>query len=339
MENIQNITIDIMNNKYSDYIYSKQFDAGRKVYFTLTDDGKLVDTSDTFCTFVMKVTGGVIIQPLTTTVEGTYELELTRTMTYQFGKLPYQLIVTSTPLQVNPDGTIVFVDDIKTIGTVNGSFLIEECIIDEDTAEAQIDTDIMDQLLDTIAKAGAYITEARNSAIESGEYAQDSADSADESERFSVISKSYAVGGTDYDHDGVDDDIDNSKYYYENTKSIYDDMTQYKLVTLPRVNWVNKKQTVEVPGIVEDESKQLISINPIQRHIDYFIDAGIMCIQQTRDHLTFRCETIPQVDIQVYVAAKITDLNRLDLPLISFVYSEDEPEGLAENDIWITPYE
>lgn len=339
MENLQKITIDIMNNKFSDYIYSKQFDAGRIVKFTLTDDGGLIDTTDTFCTFIMKVKAGVIIQTLEADLDGTFKLDITRTMTYQYGKLPYQLIISSTPLQVNPDGTIVFVDDITTIGTVDGVFLVEECVIDEETAEAQIDTDIMDQLLDTIAKAGAYITEARNAAIRSGDYAVDSLNSAEESERQAVISKSYAVGGTDYDHEGVDDDIDNSKYYYEGTKDFYNEMTKYKTVTLYKANWNNKQQTIEVPGIAEDETEQLISVMPAQRHIDYFIESGIVCIKQSRDHLTFRCETLPQTDIQVFVAAKITDLNKLDLPLVNLVYSEEEPMGLGKNDYWVTPYE
>ena len=339
MENIQKITIDIMNNKFSDYIYSKQFDAGRVVKFTLTDDGGLIDTTDTFCTFIMKVKAGVIIQTLEADLDGTFKLDITRTMTYQYGKLPYQLIISSTPLQVNPDGTIVFVDDITTIGTVDGVFLVEECVIDEETAEAQIDTDIMDQLLDTIAKAGAYITEARNAAVSSGNSAAQSLSHSEESERQAIISKSYAVGGTDYDHEGVDDDVDNSMYYYEGTKDFYNEMTQYKLVTLHKVDWVDKKQTVEVPGILEDESAQLITVNPVQRHIDYYLESGIMCIEQSRDHLKVRCESIPQIDIQVYVAAKITDLNKLDLPLVNLVYSEEEPMGLGKNDYWVKPCE
>ena len=339
MENLQKITIDIMNNKFSDYIYSKQFDAGRIVKFTLTDDGGLIDTTDTFCTFIMKVKAGVIIQTLEADLDGTFKLDITRAMTYQYGKLPYQLIISSTPLQVNPDGTIVFVDDITTIGTVDGVFLVEECVIDEETAEAQIDTDIMDQLLDTIAKAGAYITEARNAAVSSGNSAAQSLSHSEESERQAIISKSYAVGGTDYDHEGVDDDVDNSMYYYEGTKDFYNEMTQYKLVTLHKVDWVDKKQTVEVPGILEDESAQLITVNPVQRHIDYYLESGIMCIEQSRDHLKFRCESIPQIDIQVYVAAKITDLNKLDLPLVNLVYSEEEPMGLGKNDYWVKPCE
>ena len=332
MENIQNLSIDIMNNKYTDYIYSKQYDKNRIVDFVITDNGNPLDPSEIFCTFIMKYNDVVAFEFLEL-VDGKFRLILNQIETFQAGRIPYQLLVTTQQIITKPDGTIDW-DSMPTIlGSVDGILLVEKCVINDDDVESIVDETIMDKLIETITKSGAYIQEARENAAISGANANIASEQA-------KISKSYAVGGTDYDHGGIDDDVDNSKYYYTLNKDYYEMMTKYKLITLNRFDWVDNEQTVNVDGILADESRQLITSVPRQEDINAYIDAGIMCIHQGEDQLTFRCETVPKKSIQVYIVTKITEEHKYSEfgKYSGFVISDTEPTDLSEEDYWILPY-
>ena len=335
MENLQSITLDIMNNKYADYIYTKQYDKNRIVDFTITENGTPLDASQIFCTFIMKYNGVVAIEFLERNQDGTFRLYLNQAETAQAGRIQYQLIATDQQLTLHPDGTIDWDAQPAIIGTVNGILLVEECVIDDEDAESQLDETMMDKLLEALSKAGSYITEARDSAVKS---------------------QSYAVGGTDFDHDGVDDDYDNSKYYYEFSKEYniesknyyeqnklyYEKMTKYRLVTLVASDWSvqDLTQTVEVMGIDGDETKQLVTVAPKLTSLDDYVNYGIMAIEQNNNSLTFRCGTMPDVDIEVFVVAKMTELDKYaTIPYSDFVYADEEPTDLVENDYWIQKYE
>lgn len=332
MENIQNLSIDIMNNKYTDYIYSKQYDKNRIVDFVITDNGNPLDPSEIFCTFIMKYNDVVAFEFLEL-VDGKFRLILNQIETFQAGRIPYQLLVTTQQIITNPDGSIDW-DSMPTIlGSVDGILLVEKCVINDDDVESIVDETIMDKLIETITKSGAYIQDARQSAQTATTNAQIASDKA-------IESKSYAVGGTDYDHGGIDDDVDNSKYYYTLNKDYYEMMTKYKLITLNRFDWVDNEQTVNVDGILADESRQLITSVPRQEDINAYIDAGIMCIHQGEDQLTFRCETVPKKSIQVYIVTKITEEHKYSKfgKYSGFVISDTEPTDLSEEDYWILPY-
>ncbi len=73
------------------------------------------------------------------------------------------------------------------------------------------------------------------------------------------------------------------------------------LVTLKSTGWTNKTQTVTVAGISSDEAAQRII--PIA-HVDSrsaYNEAGCKGIGQGVDSLTFECETVPSVDLKVWV--------------------------------------
>ena len=76
------------------------------------------------------------------------------------------------------------------------------------------------------------------------------------------------------------------------------------LVTLKATGWTNKTQTVTVAGISSDEAAQRII--PIA-HADSrsaYNEAGCKGIGQGVDSLTFECETVPSVDLKVWVEVK-----------------------------------
>ena len=76
------------------------------------------------------------------------------------------------------------------------------------------------------------------------------------------------------------------------------------LVTLKSTGWTNKTQTVTVAGISSDEASQRII--PIA-HVDSrsaYNEAGCKGVRQGEGSLTFECETVPSVDLKVWVEVK-----------------------------------
>lgn len=63
---------------------------------------------------------------------------------------------------------------------------------------------------------------------------------------------------------------------------------------------------VTVPGVLADETKQLITPAPALASQAAYLDAGVLCTGQAADSLTFTCQTVPTGNLTVYVA--ITDV-------------------------------
>lgn len=75
-------------------------------------------------------------------------------------------------------------------------------------------------------------------------------------------------------------------------------------ITLTVAGWDNstKQQTVAVADVVADETKQDIFPRGVDQSKDNPYDAaGIQCVAQAAGKLTFQCDTVPTVDIPVYV--------------------------------------
>lgn len=74
-------------------------------------------------------------------------------------------------------------------------------------------------------------------------------------------------------------------------------------VTLSATKWSNNSQTVNVPGVLADESKQLII--PIPRaasmNSNAYKKAGIQCTDQAANSLTFTCSSVPNINIDVFI--------------------------------------
>ena len=70
----------------------------------------------------------------------------------------------------------------------------------------------------------------------------------------------------------------------------------------PTVSGIIFTQTLTVPGVLADESKQLIMPMPASDSRDAYTAAGISCIGQYVNSLTFKCQTVPTKTIAVYIA-------------------------------------
>lgn len=74
-------------------------------------------------------------------------------------------------------------------------------------------------------------------------------------------------------------------------------------VTLAAASWDStaKTQTVTVTGVKASETAQMIMPTPALASQTAYYDAGILCTGQAADSLTFTADTIPTVDLTVYV--------------------------------------
>lgn len=75
-------------------------------------------------------------------------------------------------------------------------------------------------------------------------------------------------------------------------------------ITLTVAGWDStaKTQSVAVSGVLADATKQEIRVMPVNATLDSpYIAAGVQCVAQAADSLTFACETVPTEAIEVYV--------------------------------------
>lgn len=77
-------------------------------------------------------------------------------------------------------------------------------------------------------------------------------------------------------------------------------------ITLVASAWSSNSQTITVPGVLADETKQLITPAPALASQAAYLAAGVLCTGQAADSLTFTCQTVPTGNLTVYVA--ITDV-------------------------------
>ena len=75
----------------------------------------------------------------------------------------------------------------------------------------------------------------------------------------------------------------------------------YRTVTLPASGWSSNTKTVTVPGVLADETAQLIQPMPASASQAAYYVAGILCTNQAANSLTFTCQTVPTEDLTVYV--------------------------------------
>lgn len=97
------------------------------------------------------------------------------------------------------------------------------------------------------------------------------------------------------------------KFYVDNAVSAVK-LKAHK-VTLTVAGWDStaKTQTVNVTGVLADETKQLILPMPTSASMSAYTEAGIMCTGQAAGKLTFTADTVPTAAIEVYVT--ISDVN------------------------------
>jgi hypothetical protein len=94
-------------------------------------------------------------------------------------------------------------------------------------------------------------------------------------------------------------------------------------VTLISSDWStdNASQNISVSGILEDETKQIITIVPFDSSMELYETCEIECTAFGVDNLTFTAKTIPAEDISIYVILEnVTGDNKV----VNNVYSTEE---------------
>lgn len=81
-------------------------------------------------------------------------------------------------------------------------------------------------------------------------------------------------------------------------------MTKCIRVKLLAANWSSsdKTQTVAAPGVEQSPRYQQLILTPVSNKLEAYYNAGIRCIGRETGKLTFKCETIPTVDIFVFIS-------------------------------------
>lgn len=77
--------------------------------------------------------------------------------------------------------------------------------------------------------------------------------------------------------------------------------SQLKTLTVAGWNSSTKKQTITVSGVLAAEASQLIIPVPALASLSAYQAAGILCTAQAANSLTFTCQTVPTVAINVYI--------------------------------------
>lgn len=74
------------------------------------------------------------------------------------------------------------------------------------------------------------------------------------------------------------------------------------IITLLASGWdADKKQTVSVTGVKADESAQAIHPTPAIISQSAYYSAGVLCIDQAENSLTFQADTVPTENLSVFV--------------------------------------
>nr|DAZ56559.1 MAG TPA: Photosynthesis system II assembly factor YCF48 [Caudoviricetes sp.] len=109
-------------------------------------------------------------------------------------------------------------------------------------------------------------------------------------------------------------------------------------VTLSASGWDSsaKTQSATVSGVLEDESKQLIMPMPAGTSMSAYNEAGIQMTAQAANTVTFTADTVPKVDVEVWVVVQsvndVTPPHPLDQESWDYI-SKQSLAGNAKN-IW-----
>ena len=179
MEDIQKLSIDIMDDKVFEPIYTKQYDQGRKVYVTVTKDGKDLSLEGITASFQMKKPDGTVILKNCQISNNQIIVELDRTITVVSGnRIPFQIqlceaatniIISTTTGILKVDKSVVQMDDIESsndFSTFSDILLkinekYEE--IKKDAKEVKALKDYMDNLVSTTEERWSNMIQIKNS--------------------------------------------------------------------------------------------------------------------------------------------------------------------------------
>lgn len=98
------------------------------------------------------------------------------------------------------------------------------------------------------------------------------------------------------------------------------------LVTLKASGWdtTTKTQTVTVSGVSADEASCMIIAMPAVANQSAYNDAGVNAVGQSADGVTFGCDSVPSVDLKVWVTwESVVDKTPFEAPAKGTIISMD----------------
>lgn len=132
-----------------------------------------------------------------------------------------------------------------------------------------------------------------------------------------------------------DNDITDKKYVDSAIGSIAPSACK---VTLSASGWDSsaKTQSATVSGVLEDESKQLIMPMPAGTSMSAYNEAGIQMTAQAANTVTFTADTVPKVDVEVWVVVQAVNDVTPPPPLDQASWDYISKQSLAGNakNIW-----
>lgn len=159
MENIQEITLDIMNNHIFNYIYSKQYDQGRIIKFKIVENGKSFDITNVTAIFqAKKPDNTVIYNSCNKDIKNNILIiDLNEQLTVLSGTFPYQ---------------IQLVQDNMVLTTVTGKIKISPSVVKPDDIISTSEFNALNDALIQVNKGFAfYIEEVKRYETEIKEFA------------------------------------------------------------------------------------------------------------------------------------------------------------------------
>ena len=179
MEDIQKLSIDIMDDKVFEPIYTKQYDQGRKVYVTVTKDGKDLSLEGITASFQMKKPDGTVILKNCQISNNQIIVELDRTITVVSGnRIPFQIqlfeaatniIISTTTGILKVDESVIQMDDIEsssdfsTFSDILLKINAEYEEVKKDAKEVKALKDYMDNLVSTTEERWSNMIQLKNS--------------------------------------------------------------------------------------------------------------------------------------------------------------------------------
>ena len=179
MEDIQKLSIDIMDDKVFEPIYTKQYDQGRKVYVTVTKDGKDLSLEGITASFQMKKPDGTVILKNCQISNNQIIVELDRTITVVSGnRIPFQIqlfeaatniIISTTTGILKVDESVVQMEDIEsssdfsTFSDILLKINAEYEEVKKDAKEVKALKDYMDNLVSTTEERWSNMIQLKNS--------------------------------------------------------------------------------------------------------------------------------------------------------------------------------
>ena len=292
MDNIQYISLDINNNKINTNIYTKQYDVGRTVIFTVTENGVEKDLTDMYALIQLKKPDGFFVLDDLPVSDNHITLTTTEQMTVVAGRLPYQL-------------SIYHGDTL--ISTVTGYMDCEKAVVTNEDIESSTISNIVEEIaqeisqIHDISQYEEVAAQIRADRIAVEDATDEVLDNASQAAQSAAEAIAYAIGDQ-YNPD------ENAKSYYENTKELYNKLLQGAKITILANGWNgSNEQTVAVTGVTSDEDHQLCAVFPKSTSTEEYISCGVMRVGQGNGSVTFKCTTTPENDLEAYVITQATN--------------------------------